>query len=301
MNQFMKTTIIFRLTSIIVFSAVILGQESSLYINQDSVLFKEISYADSIVYYDPGALGENTGGEPHKKYQNTNNALGKPDCSAYNDTGFVSLGNGGTLIIKFSDNILVNGPGPDLQIFEVGSDENVNVWVSRDNKIYIPLKKHNDSGYLFNFDVQAEKSYDYRYVKIRDVYDDSIVPDSTDEAAGADIDAVSALNTAKRIVFKTDSIFSSDLIHLSQCGKKKLSEFAINMKTLPGSIILINSYSHQKASEQYLSMLTYMQADIIRKFLFNQQELTEVEYHISGKGYNSTLTQSIIEILIRQK
>jgi len=301
MKQFIKINTILSLSCILIILSLRLVSKSSSYINQNNILFRNISYADSIVFYDPGALGDNTGGEPHIQYQNTNNALGKPDCSFTNDIGFVSLGDGGTLIIKFSDNILINGPGADLKIFEAGKDENINVWVSQDNKIYIPLKESDDSDYTFDFGTQSENIYTYRYVKIRDMYDDTIISDSTDKAAGADIDAVSALNTAKRIVFKTDSIFTSDLIHLSECGKKKLSKFALTMKALPTSILLINTYSHQKASDQYLSMLTYMQGDIIRKFLYNQQELTEIDYVISGKGYNSTLKDSIIEMLIRKK
>ncbi|MEJ2627543.1 MAG: hypothetical protein P8078_03160, partial [bacterium] len=57
----------------------------------------------------------------------------------------------------------------------------------------------------------------------------------------------------------------------------------------------------QKASERYLSLSTYMQADIIRQYLFNNQELSLTEYHISGKGYDENLKYSIIEILIQQK
>jgi len=301
MSQLIKINIIFILTFLIIFPTVNSGQESSVNQKQYNVLFKKISYADSIVFYDPGALGYHTGGEPALDYQDTDKALGEPDCKTDNDSGFVSLGDGGTLVVKFSDNILINGPGADLQVFEVGRDEHVDVWVSQDNKIYIPLIKSETSDYTFEFNLQTENTYAYRYVKIRDIYDDIMSSDSTDQTAGADIDAISALNTAKRIVFRTDSIFTADLIHLSESGRKKLSEFAANMKTLPGSIVIINSYSHQKASDQYLSMLTYMQTDIIRKFLFNQQELTEVEYNISGKGYNSNLMKSIIEILIRQK
>ncbi|MFO7890149.1 MAG: hypothetical protein R6V04_07395 [bacterium] len=277
------------------------GKNTLIYQNQNKDFFENIIFADSVIFYDPGAMGDNTGDEPHKQYQNPKNALGAPDCITDNDIGFVSLGNGGTLILKFTDNIPINGPGADLAVFEVGNDEPINVWISHDNKTYLPLEKTPDSNYKFNFISEPETSYSYKFVKIRDIYDYTVSTDSSDLATGADIDAVAALNTVKRMVFKTDSLFSSNTIYLSEWGRKRLSALADKIEHLSQPILSINAYSHQKANEQYLSMSTYMQADIIYQYLYNTEELTHAEYHIAGKGYNANIQYSIIEILIKPK
>jgi len=301
----MKLFITINIICLIVLKAVSqttsLQADSSVYLNQNKILFEKISFADSIILYDPGALGENTGDEPSQKYQNTQKALGKPDCVSDNDTGFVSLGNGGTLIIKFTDNILINGSGADLKIFEVSNDEDIKVWVSRDNKIYIPLKKTAHSNYEFDFGPQTENSYFYKFIKIRDIYNFDQSPAKTDQALGADIDAVSALNTAKRLLYKTDSLFKANSTDLSESGKNILSFLAAQIKNLPHPILSINSYSYQKANDQYLSLSTYIQADRIRQYLFNEKEITHAEYQISGKGYTKNIKHSIIEILIKSK
>ena len=173
--------------------------------------------------------------------------------------------------------------------------------VSSDNRIYLPLNKSADSDYTFDFGTQSLNEHFYTFVKIRDIYDFNPLPDTSDHALGADIDAVVALNTAKRVTFKTDSLFSSEMVDLSEYGKKKLTDLADKIRILSQPVVIINAYSHQKASERYLSLSTYMQADIIRQFLYNQQELSLAEYYISGKGYDENLKYSIIEILIQQK
>ena len=61
----------------------------------------DISFADSVVLYDPGAYGENTGDEPELRFRNASTALGPPDFIPDENTGFVSLGKGGFLILKF--------------------------------------------------------------------------------------------------------------------------------------------------------------------------------------------------------
>lgn len=282
-------------------SQTVLVEPDSLQNHNQDTFFENIVFADSVISYDPGAIGDHTGNEPSEVYQNSQNALGKPDCLTTNDSGFVSLGYGGTLIIKFTDNLLINGPGADLKVFEVGNDEPINVWVSNDNKIYFPLEKTTDSNYAFNITPEAKSFDSYKFVKIRDIYDYTAVTDSTEMALGADIDAVSALNTVKRIIFETDSLFTADTIHLSEWGKDKLSIIAYKIQNLSQPIISINAYSHQKANEQYLSMSTYMQADIIYQYFFNTQKLTDIRYQIIGKGYHADLKHSIIEILIQPK
>src|SRR5690606_2960320 len=96
----------------------------------------EISFADAVVFYEPGTGGL-TAPNMHAE-----NALGLPDyVSGGACTGapeactFVSLGRGGTLVLRFIDNFLTGSGNsdPDLWIFEVGPDvESTFIAVSSD-------------------------------------------------------------------------------------------------------------------------------------------------------------------------
>lgn len=64
-------------------------------------------WADAVVSF-------NRGKPAPKKNENPWNAIGKPKGHS------VALGHGGTLVVKFIDNVLIDGPGDDLVIFEAG-------------------------------------------------------------------------------------------------------------------------------------------------------------------------------------
>src|ERR1043166_5735490 len=71
------------------------------------------SFADEVVSY---AMGH-----PEPKPENARDphaALGPPDYIDKNHSGFVSLGCGGVLVLRFTDNALIDVPGPDPWGFE---------------------------------------------------------------------------------------------------------------------------------------------------------------------------------------
>ena len=77
-------------------------------------------WADDVVSYVPGAMA----GFGQNYYPS--NVLGPPDpdplINAYNPSSkpqeILSLGQGGEIILEFSDNYIINGDGPDFTVFE---------------------------------------------------------------------------------------------------------------------------------------------------------------------------------------
>src|SRR5690606_30101479 len=65
-----------------------------------------ISFADAVVEYVPGTGGVTA------PYQGSGNTLGQPDYTGANDCAdqasctFLSLGNGGSITLRFTDNLL---------------------------------------------------------------------------------------------------------------------------------------------------------------------------------------------------
>lgn len=267
--------------------------------------FKISSFADSVVLYDPGALGKNTGGEPDTIYQNPATALGCPEINSDNDSGYVSLGLTGTLIIKFTDNVLIDGPGPDIKIFEINSDEKIKVWISSDGIIYKPIVELPGEKFIFEINSYPLKHTSYSYLKIRDASDKFTQNDSL-EAVGADIDAICALNSELIFVYNSDHLFNDDNKTLSIEGKKKLFELSEKISKLSRPKLFINAYLYSGGTDTYKLILTQMQADAVYKFFRDIETLQNAEYRITGlgdiKNFNNAslpVNHSTIEILIQ--
>lgn len=157
----------------------------------------EASFADSVYSYEQGSnVDQGT------LYTDPSNSLGAPDYSGGDDQ-YVSLGNGGTLVLRFSDNSLTTSSNSDhdLWIFEIGpAVEATEVYISRDaiNWIYVGEVSGSTSGvdidaYVGNGVVSGEK---YSYVKLIDNYDDDF---SSSGTSGADIDAVGAISSSQPV------------------------------------------------------------------------------------------------------
>jgi hypothetical protein len=147
------------------------------------------SFADEVVSYNPspGVSG----------HDNASMALGIPDY--VNNTNYVSLGDEGTLVLKFTDNSLTTSgnENKDLWIFEIGEKfESTDVYISKDgiNWIYTG----NTSNYTTGIDIDAYIGPEgvvlgeqYSYVKLVD----RLPHESDSPTAGADIDAVGAISS----------------------------------------------------------------------------------------------------------
>lgn len=154
------------------------------------------SFADAVTSYtegsggatDPHTVASNALGVPD--YAGDNNCTGDPGCS------FVSLGSGGELVLRFTDNVLT-GSGDatdDLWIFEVGPDvEDTFVYVSVDGLVWQAVGKvfGSKSGVdldLFGFGQNSA----FSYVRL---VDDAAEGGASGITVGADIDAVGAIST----------------------------------------------------------------------------------------------------------
>ncbi len=155
-----------------------------------------ISFADDIVSYIPGTYVTS--------HTDESKVLGIPDYTGINSESYVSLGNGGTVIVKFTDNSLTTSGSSDsdLWIFEVGTAvEATDVYISKDvpNWIFVGRVEGAKSGidideYIGNGVILGDK---YSYVKL---IDDEQSESGTTSTAGADIDAVGAISSSTPVI-----------------------------------------------------------------------------------------------------
>ena len=156
-----------------------------------------ISFADQVVSYtlNPASI-------PSTGYQGAFNALGAPNysgasCATQAACTFASLGAGGTLVLRFTDNVLTGSDSNafDLWIFEVGPDvEDTTVDVSVDglNWQSVGLVTGSTRGIdidAFGFGTTSA----FSYVRLIDVANEGATGNGG--SVGADIDAVGAIST----------------------------------------------------------------------------------------------------------
>jgi len=157
-----------------------------------------ISFADTVVDYTPGIVG----GNPTEPHRGAFNALGTPDyagvnaCPSQADCSFVSLGDGGSLVLRFDDNKLT-GSGDDsldLWIFEVGPDiENTFVDISADGLSWVSVGTVFGDTAGIDIDAFGFTTTDqFSFVRLSDDPDEGGQSGIT---VGADIDAVGAIST----------------------------------------------------------------------------------------------------------
>lgn len=171
------------------------------------------SFADEVVSYSPGP-------GPDAAFREPANALGLPDVNTTNGLScflapstanclFTSLGEDGSLVLRFTDNVLtgssasgsVTGTGDgidDLYVFEVGVAETSRVEISADGSGWVEVGEIGAGGddvgvFSYGFDIDRLGfgfTDSFTYVRITDISTD---PGTSPE--GADIDAVGAIQT----------------------------------------------------------------------------------------------------------
>jgi hypothetical protein len=161
------------------------------------------SFADVVVDFFPGIVGP---GQPSAAHLVPANALGVPDYAGDNncegDPGcsFVSLGDGGQIILRFTDNSLTGSGNADfdLHIFEVGPDvEDTFVDISVNGVLWIPIGKVFGSTSSIDIDAFGFGTTDFfSYVRLTDDADEGGQGGAT---VGADIDAVGAISSGAAV------------------------------------------------------------------------------------------------------
>lgn len=186
----------------------------------------DISFADEVVYYQPGNPA------PLKlKHRDPVNALSIPDYQHRSGDGYVSLGCGGMLVVKFNDNALTDVDGPDLHIFEVGSAiEPTLLEISPDNKRWIMIGEisggHADVD-ISHYTGQFELFY---YLRLTDLKQHCGAG-----SPGSDIDAIGAIGSALRLTLDSGVVFGFNQSQLTTAAITKLDGVIAQIQSYPRS------------------------------------------------------------------
>jgi hypothetical protein len=153
------------------------------------------SFADSVISYNPAFGGGNVPTDPN--FLNPADAIGAPNYSG--NVGSVSLGSGGQIVLKFTDNYLTGSGSAanDLHIFEIGPDvEDTFVDISKDGVTWYSIGKVFGATSSIDIDVFGWGVVDmFSYVRLTDDKNEGSAFGTT---VGADIDAVGAITSKLR-------------------------------------------------------------------------------------------------------
>ena len=192
----------------------------------------EISFADAVVKYTPVI----SSGNPTEPNRGSDNALGVPDYVSGDCNGaltsvgcpYVSLGQGGVIVLQFIDNKLtLSGDSAlDLWIFEVGAVvEDTFVDISIDGLTWYKVGKVFGSTAGIDIDTYAGTygftSGDlFAFVRLTD---DPAENTANSPTSGADIDAVGAISTVTSPVPVPAAawLFGSGLLALVGMARRK--------------------------------------------------------------------------------
>lgn len=120
--------------------------------------------------------------------------LKSPDGKSY------SLGCNGTLTVSFNDNALIDIPGPDLYIFEVGPDvESTLVEISVDGSSWLTVGPIKGATSSIDIRAQARPGMSFRFVRLTDLASAC----RSGGYPGADIDAVGAIGSGPAVPLPT--------------------------------------------------------------------------------------------------
>ena len=151
----------------------------------------ETAFADEVISYDPGP-------DVAADYSDPTDALGIPDYTEATQLGQCSLGDNGSIILKFTNNSLTTSGNSDddLWIFEVGHVEPGYVAISKDGSNWIDVGGIEGSVSGVDLDAYLGSGVElwgkYSYVKITDA---GAGLTSGRPFPGVDIDAIAAISS----------------------------------------------------------------------------------------------------------
>lgn len=230
----------------------------------------KISFADKLVEFKVGTPA------PIKKYRDSLQCLHEPNYRNYQTPNFVSLGCGGVLVVEFTDNGFMNLPGDDLYIFEVGpSRESAKIEISENGVDW--LYAGTISGGKSAIDLSDEgidKDIVFYFLRITDLKDLC-----RSVSAGADIDAIGAINSVIKLTIEADVLFDVAEYELKETAKHSIDSLTATIQQVDKATILIEGHTDSDGNAEMNMELSN------NRCLSVKQRLSEILGEASGYDY----------------
>lgn len=232
------------------------------------------AFADSVSDYSPGDPA------PDEDALDGELALGPPNYDKPGDGSYTTLGCSGELVVQFTDNVVMDQPGPDLHIFEVGPDiEPTFIAISSDGENWLELGRIEGGRASLDISEVAEPDEVYRFVRLTDDGEGC-----RGRWPGADIDAVGALNDAQMIQLAGNLLFDTDSAELRAEARTELERIATSLRDAGVDEVSIVGHTDARGDAAYNKDLSQERAESVRRYLVEELDLTEIELSVRGAG-----------------
>jgi outer membrane protein OmpA-like peptidoglycan-associated protein len=257
-----------------------------------AVLFPlgDASFADEVVTF---AIGTPPPRDP--RWGDPKTAVGPPDFDRKRvdprSPANVVLGCGGSLVVRFADNVLVDVAGPDLYVFEVGpAIEPTHVAISQDGTTWTEVG--NISGGTAAVDIAkvAKPGDRYRFVRVTDLKRACGGP-----YPGADVDAIGAIGSALRLSFDASVLFDFDRSALRPEAQAALTDAAVQIAAHPDAVVTVEGHTDDVGADGYNAKLSQARAESVRAFLLSRPELRGRTIAATGFGATRPVTSNATE------
>lgn len=236
----------------------------------------DISFADEVVSFEPGKP------KPAPRYVDKNNSLSIPNNAS------LSLGCRGTLVVKFTDNVLIDIDGLDLYIFELGGAfEPSHLELSEDGNTWLDMGKISGARAAVDLAGKVPAGASYRYVRITDLgtacYGDS---------PGADIDAIGAIGSALSVTLSGAVLFDTGKFNLKPEAKQVLDDFAAKLAGLDIKGLVVEGHTDNVGARQDNQLLSENRALSVKEYLTGLPAMRGIKIVARGYGEDRPLNDN---------
>ncbi len=236
----------------------------------------KISFADKLVEFKVGSP------VPVKKYRDSLQCLHEPNYRNYQTPNFLSLGCSGSLTVEFTDNGFMNLPGEDLYLFEVGpSQEAAKIEISQNGTDWMYAGKiagGKSSLDLSNVGIDTETVF--YFLRITD-----LKQLCKSKSAGADIDAIGAINSVIKLTINADVLFDVAKYDLKETAKQSIDSLKTSIERVDKATILIQGHTDSDGDELLNMALSENRCISVKdRLMLIFGENSQYEYEIKPYG-----------------
>lgn len=221
------------------------------------------SFADEVTEVVPGNPST-----PYARFLDKKNLVGEPDYDIEQIKNIFSLGCRGSVILKFTDNALIDIEGPDLYVFEVGSNiEPTKLAISENGKTWIDVGEI--SGGRAEIDIHdfVKPGQIFHYVQLTDL---GKFCDPRESYPGAEIDGVGAIGSATNISLDNTMLFATGQYTLRSTAQTELNKVVEELKKFSDYTIRIEGHTDSDGDEKNNQTLSEKRAESVKNFLVSK-------------------------------
>ncbi|MFW5927207.1 MAG: OmpA family protein, partial [Wenzhouxiangella sp.] len=225
----------------------------------------DASFADEIVSF---TAGDPDGSEASERPEAV---LGVPDFADVGDPGFLTLGCAGDLVVAMTDNNLIDIPGSDLYVFEVGPDtEAMALAISEDGENWIRVGRISGGKSEIDIAPYVDSGSSYRYVRLVD-----LKQACGSKTPGADVDAIGAIGSASTIALDSSVLFDSGEFTLKSGAHAAIEEVIAAIDNPESARIEVAGHTDSVGSEADNQTLSENRARAVAEFLIESGSFSE--------------------------